>query len=35
VTTYRLATDDARLELMTDSVVSAVLLYRQPEEGTW
>ena len=34
-TTYRLATDDARLELMTDGVVRAVLLYRQPEEGYW
>jgi heat shock protein HslJ len=35
VTTYRLASDDARLELMTDGSVTAVLLFRQPEEDMW
>ena len=35
VTTYRLASDDARLELMTDGSVTAVLLFRQPEKDMW
>lgn len=35
VTTYRLASDDARLELMTDGSVTAVLLFRQPDKDMW
>lgn len=35
VTTYRLADDDARLELMTDGSITAVLLYRKPEKDKW
>jgi heat shock protein HslJ len=35
VTTYRLGTDDARLELQTDGNTTAVLLYRTPKEFFW
>jgi heat shock protein HslJ len=35
VTTYRLADDDARLELMTDGSITAVLFYRKPEKDKW